>query len=60
VQFYFSAMPDARSLREAIRAQVADDAFFDDVNGTPAYKRHLTYLFAEQIRQELGTTGAGA
>lgn len=60
VQFYFSAMPDAGSLREAIRAQVADDAFFDDVNGTPAYKRHLTYLFAEQIRQELGVARAGA
>ena len=60
VQVYFPAMPDAASLRQAIRAQVADDAFFDDVNGTPAYKRHLTYLYAEQIRNELGAGGAGA
>jgi hypothetical protein len=26
------------------------------VNGTPAYKRHLTYEFAEQIRCELGAS----
>lgn len=53
VQLHFTSMPDAAGLRDAIRAQVADDGFFDDVNGTPAYKRHLTYAFAEQIRQEL-------
>ena len=58
VQIYFPAAPDAASLRHAIQAEVADDAFFDDVNGTPAYKRHLTYLFAEQIRAELGGAGA--
>ncbi len=58
VQLHFPAIPDAAALRGAIRAQVADDAFFDDVNGTPAYKRHLAYLFAEQIRQELGADGA--
>ncbi len=54
VQLYFPIAPDAASLSHAIQAEVADDAFFDDVNGTPAYKRHLTYLFAEQIRRELG------
>ena len=54
IQLYFPAMPDAAALRGAIGDHVADDAFFDDVNGTPAYKRHLTYEFAEQIRCELG------
>jgi hypothetical protein len=29
--------------------------YFDDVNGTPAYKRHITYHFAEAIRAELAT-----
>ncbi|TDH58403.1 FAD-binding molybdopterin dehydrogenase [Dankookia rubra] len=54
VRLYFPAMPDAEGLRATIRSSVSDDGFFDDVNGTPAYKRHLTYHFAEQIRQELG------
>ncbi|MBL6076809.1 FAD binding domain-containing protein [Belnapia sp. T18] len=53
VRLHFAAMPDARTLAGAIRARVPDDGFFDDVNGTPAYKRHLTYQFAEQIRAEL-------
>lgn len=56
VQLQFAEMPKADGLRAAIRAQVADDGFFDDVNGTPAYKRHLTYAFAEQIRIELGAS----
>jgi CO/xanthine dehydrogenase FAD-binding subunit len=60
VQLYFGTMPDADVLRQAIRARVADDGFFDDVNGTPAYKQHLTYHFAEQIRAELGQGGVGA
>ena len=54
VQLYFATMPDVGALQQAIGAHVADDGFFDDVNGTPAYKRHLTYQFAEQIRQQLG------
>ena len=60
VQLYFPATPDKAALRTAIQEQVADDAFFDDVNGTPAYKRHLTYLYAEQICEELGAGGASA
>jgi CO/xanthine dehydrogenase FAD-binding subunit len=60
IQLSFATMPDAATLRDAIRAQVPDDGFFNDVNGTPAYRRHLTYAFAEQIRAELGQTGAGA
>jgi CO/xanthine dehydrogenase FAD-binding subunit len=54
VRLHFAAMPDAERLGAAIQARIADDGFFDDVNGTPAYKRHLTYRFAEQIRLELG------
>jgi CO/xanthine dehydrogenase FAD-binding subunit len=53
VQLQFPVMPERIELRDAIRARVPDDGFFDDVNGTPAYKRHLTYVFAQQIRQEL-------
>ena len=32
------------------------DGYFDDVHGSAAYKRHLTYYFAEQIRAELASS----
>jgi len=37
----------------AIEAQISDADYFDDVHGSAAYKRHLTYYYAEQIRAEL-------
>ena len=27
--------------------------FFDDVHGTPEYRKHMTFYFAEEIRREL-------
>ena len=37
---------------------IPDDGYFDDVHGSPAYrKHHLTYYFAEQIRAELANRG---
>lgn len=51
-RFRFPQIPDAQSLRTRIEREV--DAFFDDVHGSPAYRRHLTFHFAEEIRRELG------
>jgi CO/xanthine dehydrogenase FAD-binding subunit len=48
----------AEALQQALDAAIPSDGYFDDVNGTPAYKRHVTYHFAEEIRAEL--TGAQA
>jgi CO/xanthine dehydrogenase FAD-binding subunit len=53
VQLRFDRIPSAKDLREVIDARIPADGYFDDVHGTPAYKRHLTYYFAEQIRAEL-------
>jgi CO/xanthine dehydrogenase FAD-binding subunit len=60
VQLSFDRAPSADGLREAIDARISADGYFDDVHGTSAYKRHLTYYFAEQIRAELARPGAGA
>jgi CO/xanthine dehydrogenase FAD-binding subunit len=60
VQLRFDRLPSAQALRAAIDARIPRDGYFDDVHGTPAYKRHLTYHFAEQIRAELGAPGARA
>lgn len=53
VQLRFNAAPSAGELREAIDAAIGDDLYLDDVHGSPAYRRRLTYYYAEQIRAEL-------
>jgi CO/xanthine dehydrogenase FAD-binding subunit len=53
VQLYFKRAPSAEALRRTIGERIPNDGYFDDVHGTPAYKRHLTHHFAEQIRSEL-------
>ena len=55
IQLRFAQMPSAAELRNAIDAKLPGDAsYFGDVHGSAAYKHHLTYYFAEQIRAELG------
>lgn len=53
VQLRFDQAPSAAALRQAIDDHIPKDGYFDDVHGTPAYKRHLAYHFADQIRAEL-------
>jgi CO/xanthine dehydrogenase FAD-binding subunit len=60
VQLRFDGAPSAEALRHAIDARIPADAYFGDVHGSAAYKRHLTYHFAEQIRAELARPGAAA
>lgn len=50
----------AADLRAAIDAAIASDGWFDDVNGTPAYKRHVTCYYAEEIRAELSAAPASS
>jgi CO/xanthine dehydrogenase FAD-binding subunit len=60
IQLAFAQVPDATALRRAIDARIPADGYFNDVHGSPDYKRHLTYYFSEQIRAELAQPGAGA
>jgi CO/xanthine dehydrogenase FAD-binding subunit len=59
VQLSFGQMPSAIDMRRAIDAKLLADGYFDDVHGSPAYKRHLTLYFAEQIRVELARPESG-
>lgn len=54
VQLRFDDAPDAGTVRDAIDA-IPADVWFDDPNGTPQHRRHLTEHFAEEIRAELRT-----
>ena len=47
----FPKIPDADDLRTRIQREIPK--FFDDVHGTPDYRRHMTFYFAEEIRREL-------
>jgi CO/xanthine dehydrogenase FAD-binding subunit len=60
IQLHFDRPPSAAELRDALDDRIAADGWFEDVNGSAAYKRHLTYHFAEQIRGELAGPEAGA
>jgi CO/xanthine dehydrogenase FAD-binding subunit len=53
----FRALPSADALRQAIETRIPAGSWFDDVHGTPAWRRHMTLRLAEQIRQELSAEG---
>ena len=53
VQLTFAEVPDARTLRERLHEEIPDSGYFDDVHGSPDYRKHMTHYFAEQIRAEL-------
>lgn len=53
VQLRFASYPSPDELRRALDARLAPEAYFDDVHGSAAYKRHVTHYLAEQIRAEL-------
>ncbi len=59
MQFSFSDIPDADRLKRAIDDAVPFSLYLDDVHGSPAHRRHLTYYFAEQIRQTLSSRNRG-
>jgi CO/xanthine dehydrogenase FAD-binding subunit len=53
VRLQFAAPPDAETLQVALAERIPEDAYVDDVHGHPAWRRHLTRLYAEDIRREL-------
>jgi CO/xanthine dehydrogenase FAD-binding subunit len=53
VQLRFENVPAAEALRSALDEAAPIDLYLDDVHGSPGHRQHLTYYFAEQIRQEL-------
>jgi CO/xanthine dehydrogenase FAD-binding subunit len=52
-QFSFKEVPSADELKRVIDDSVPFSLYLDDVHGSPAHRKQLTYYFAEQIRREL-------
>ncbi|GGV43999.1 FAD-binding molybdopterin dehydrogenase [Kitasatospora herbaricolor] len=53
VQLRFPLAPNAEAVREAVEYAIRPDEYFDDIHGLPAWRRHMTFRFAEEIRREL-------
>jgi CO/xanthine dehydrogenase FAD-binding subunit len=53
VRLWFPLPPNAEALREALEYAIAPDEYFDDIHGLPAWRRHMTFRYAEEIRREL-------
>jgi CO/xanthine dehydrogenase FAD-binding subunit len=51
IRLSFSSLPTRDALRERLEAEIRH--YYDDVHGAPAWRRHMTLQFAEEIRQEL-------
>lgn len=56
VQIVFPNVPDAATLRSRLHEAIPDDGWFDDVHGSPAYRKHISHYYAEQIRAELANS----
>jgi CO/xanthine dehydrogenase FAD-binding subunit len=54
----FPSLPTAAALADRIAAEIPDDLYYDDVHGRPDWRRHLTGVFAEDIRAELAGEAA--
>jgi hypothetical protein len=50
-RFEFPLIPDAYALHARLEREIP--VFFSDVHGTPDYRKHMTFYFAEEIRREL-------
>jgi len=53
IQITFERATSARDVRAAIDAAISPDMYLEDVHGSPAHRRHLTYHFAQEICEEL-------
>ncbi|MFJ5881659.1 FAD binding domain-containing protein [Kitasatospora cineracea] len=53
VRLSFAVPPNAAAVREAVEHAIRPEEYFDDIHGRPAWRRHMTLRFAEEIRREL-------
>jgi CO/xanthine dehydrogenase FAD-binding subunit len=53
VRLDFDTLPDSDALTARLGADIPESLYYDDVHGRPAWRRHMTYRFAEAIRREL-------
>jgi CO/xanthine dehydrogenase FAD-binding subunit len=53
VRLSFARLPDPQSLKVRIAHDIADELYVEDPHGTPRWRKQITAVLAEEIRQEL-------
>jgi CO/xanthine dehydrogenase FAD-binding subunit len=53
IQLAFENLPDQETLRRQLAGSIPASLYYDDMHGRPDWRRHMTFEFAEEIRQEL-------
>jgi len=53
VRLSFPDVPSNSVLLERLEAAIPDNHYYDDIHGSPAWRRHVTLQFAREIRGEL-------
>jgi len=53
VRFSFAKPPSADDLCARVASALPLAGYYDDIHGAPAWRRHMTLHFAEEIRREL-------
>jgi len=53
VRLAFTGLPDPATLGSRLNAGIPDALYYDDMHGRPDWRRHMTLVFAEEIRAEL-------
>ena len=53
VRLAFEACPTNAELERRLQADIPDALYYDDIHGLPDWRKHMTHLFAEEIRLEL-------
>ena len=57
IRLSFAGLPDADALRHRLASDIGDPGYFDDVHGAPLWRKQVTAVLAEEIRQELSAGG---
>jgi CO/xanthine dehydrogenase FAD-binding subunit len=60
IRLSFANVPSADALRVKLSAEIPDAGYYNDMHGTPAWRRHVTEQFAEEVRGELAKNAASA
>ena len=58
VRLSFAAPPSAAEMRAVIENTLPLAAYYDDIHGKPAWRRHVTLYLAEEIRREIAGDAA--
>lgn len=56
VHFAWPQAPTSDELRAQLAAAIPDTLYYDDIHGTPAWRKHMTQRFAQEILAELTDT----